>query len=501
MVGLATASSAGSVTIDATATSGAGTHTDWIVTVDLIEQAARMTPREITGADTVTVADLGKLLYLAGTFTLAYASVTALGEGFWYAFDSVSGTQTHNPDGAETIDGVATIATTTGQRGIVALRDGALVVIAAKGYGTVSPSAASEGTSGIAELATQAETDAVTDDARIVTPLKLGAHLAARGRRNRAINGGFEIWRRGTPWTIAASSATTALVYGPDRWAMHTGANQNCTITRVAGLSDASRFAAKVQRDAGQTGTGLLRFEQAFDLSEIFPFRSERVTVSFTVKGGADYSAAAAALVFKLYTGTGSAARRSAGSYTGEATPISQTITLTGSAVRYSFTTAAPLGASISQLSCAFEVTPVGTAGADDSFSVDDLQIDVASVATPFERLTTGEETRLCKVYWRRWAASANIQLVACGVTTATTLAVILFPLDVPMRTSPTLAVSGFLIASVTANTANPSSPSVEQLTDEFLTVGFTTSGQSAYQACTLLGGGSGGSLTADAEV
>lgn len=39
-------------------------------------------------------------------------------------------------------------------------------------FGTVAP-AASETTAGIAELATQAETDAGTDDLRIVTPLKL----------------------------------------------------------------------------------------------------------------------------------------------------------------------------------------------------------------------------------------------------------------------------------------------------------------------------------------
>lgn len=39
-------------------------------------------------------------------------------------------------------------------------------------FGTSAPSA-SESTAGIAELATQAETDAGTDDARIITPLKL----------------------------------------------------------------------------------------------------------------------------------------------------------------------------------------------------------------------------------------------------------------------------------------------------------------------------------------
>lgn len=44
--------------------------------------------------------------------------------------------------------------------------------IAFTAFGTSAP-AATETTSGIAELATQAETDAGTDDARIVTPLKL----------------------------------------------------------------------------------------------------------------------------------------------------------------------------------------------------------------------------------------------------------------------------------------------------------------------------------------
>ncbi len=40
MIGLATASSAGSVTIDATATNGAGTYTDWIVGVDIAVASA-----------------------------------------------------------------------------------------------------------------------------------------------------------------------------------------------------------------------------------------------------------------------------------------------------------------------------------------------------------------------------------------------------------------------------------------------------------------------------
>lgn len=48
-------------------------------------------------------------------------------------------------------------------------------------FGTAAP-AASEATAGIAEIATQAETDAGTDDARIVTPLKL-ANWSGRLRK------------------------------------------------------------------------------------------------------------------------------------------------------------------------------------------------------------------------------------------------------------------------------------------------------------------------------
>ncbi len=48
-------------------------------------------------------------------------------------------------------------------------------------FGTSSP-AASEVTAGVAELATQAEVDAGTDDTRIVTPLKLN-NLAGRVRK------------------------------------------------------------------------------------------------------------------------------------------------------------------------------------------------------------------------------------------------------------------------------------------------------------------------------
>lgn len=54
-------------------------------------------------------------------------------------------------------------------------------------FGTVTPPA-SEGTAGIAEIATQAETDTGTDDARFITPLKL-ATWSGRIRKSTLIIG------------------------------------------------------------------------------------------------------------------------------------------------------------------------------------------------------------------------------------------------------------------------------------------------------------------------
>lgn len=53
-------------------------------------------------------------------------------------------------------------------------------------FGTASPSA-SESTPGIAEIATQAETDAGTDDARFVTPLKLATYTGRAKRYSATI--------------------------------------------------------------------------------------------------------------------------------------------------------------------------------------------------------------------------------------------------------------------------------------------------------------------------
>ena len=83
---------------------------------------------------------------------------------------------------------------------------------AAAARATLQIPAASESVAGLAELATQAETDAGTDDARIVTPKKLADYAEHRGMKNLLINGCMRVCQRGSqPLDVQTR-------YGLDRW-------------------------------------------------------------------------------------------------------------------------------------------------------------------------------------------------------------------------------------------------------------------------------------------
>lgn len=115
---------------------------------------------------------------------------------------------------SETVAGVAEIATQTETN---TGTDDARIVTPAKlaNYSGLGTPDATETTKGKAELATQAETDAGTDDARIVTPLKLAGRTATATRAgvvelatDTEAQTGTDTARAITPANLAARSAT-----------------------------------------------------------------------------------------------------------------------------------------------------------------------------------------------------------------------------------------------------------------------------------------------------
>ena len=99
-----------------------------------------------------------------------------------------SGTKSKVPNAADLVTGELAVGYHADDPSIYMLNsEGAVIKIA--GPGSVSGQPASETVAGIAELATQAETDAGTDDERIVTPLKLATYV----RQNLWIDGGSSV--------------------------------------------------------------------------------------------------------------------------------------------------------------------------------------------------------------------------------------------------------------------------------------------------------------------
>jgi hypothetical protein len=80
----------------------------------------------------------------------------------------------------------------------------------------------------------------------------------------------------------------------------------------------------------------------------------------------------------------------------------------------------------------------IGTTSA--TFYVTGVQLEVGSVATPFERRQYGEELMLCQRYYYRISSSGNYTSFGLGITSSTTSALINMPLPVTMRTAPTAA-------------------------------------------------------------
>ena len=265
--------------------------------------------------------------------------------------------------------------------------------------------------------------------------------------KNAVINGGMDIWQRGTSVSIAASTAYTS-AYNADRWTMPTNANQACTISRQT-TSDTTnlpfiQYCARIQRNSGQTGTGQLNWGQPLETSASIPLSGKTVVVSFYARSGANYSATSNALGVTLLSGTGTDQTAWSG-YTGSSTVISQTATLTTTWQRFTYSATVPVTST--ELSLYYSFTPVGTAGANDYYEVTGVQLEFGSVATPFSRAggTLSGELAACQRYFQKLSVttSQSGELLGFGTAFSSTSVPITISVPVTMRILPSLTVSG----------------------------------------------------------
>jgi hypothetical protein len=266
-----------------------------------------------------------------------------------------------------------------------------------------------------------------------------GLRYQAPIQQNPVLNSAMQVWQRGT--SVAVSGAF-ALTYAADRWGFfRTGFATGMTVSRQVTGDTTNlpfiQYAQRVQRDSGNTSTGIIYSLQNFESINSIPFAGKTVTYSFYARAGANYSAASSALLYSVNTGTGTDQNLLNG-YTGQATPILTTVTLTTTWQR--FTATAALSSSATQIGVAFSYTPVGTAGANDYFEVTGVQLEVGSVATPFHTYaaTIQGELSACQRYYYRQTAQTVYNNFALGIATTTTAAGIFLVPPVSMRVAPT---------------------------------------------------------------
>ena len=115
---------------------------------------------------------------------------------------------------------------------------------------------------------------------------------------NHVINGGMDIWQRGTSFASAAS-----LQYTTDRFQfLRAGSVAGGTLSRQ-NTNDTTnlpniQYCARVQRDSGSTNTGAKNFYQTIETSNSIPFAGKTVVFSFYARAGANFSATSS--IFKV---------------------------------------------------------------------------------------------------------------------------------------------------------------------------------------------------------
>ena len=260
-------------------------------------------------------------------------------------------------------------------------------------------------------------------------------YTAGNAQGNPVLNSAFQVWQRGTTSTTANGYATA------DRWYQYRGAATASWSQVTTGLPTGFQYAMKVQRTAGQTSTDGIAINQVFETINSIPFAGKTVTLSFYAKAGANYSPTSSALAVRGYTGTGTDQAAGAfGTWTGYAEPISGSATLTTTWTRFTFT--GTFASTATQFGMVFYLFGTGTAGADDSFQMTGVQLDVGSVALPFRTYasTIQGELAACQRYcYIIQGNTTNASSLGTGYWNGTTAVVGFISSKSKMRTTPTL--------------------------------------------------------------
>ncbi|OEC51119.1 phage tail protein [Pseudomonas sp. AP42] len=210
-------------------------------------------------------------------------------------------------------------------------------------------------------------------------------------RKNRLINGAFQVWQRGKSGVIGKANGDPESAFGPDRWMIYSPKNAMCNWSQLPLEQDANINEAKFGLRLSRQGEG-----QGWNLSQrienVETLAGGKVTVSFYMKTSVPHTCA---VILRQNFGVNS---------TEPNVDVGTSVELTTVYKKYVVTL--DLGAVVNKnkgvandfLEVIFASWGTGAHYTD----ITNVQIETGSVATPYDYRTYQEEHRACLRYFEK---------------------------------------------------------------------------------------------------
>jgi hypothetical protein len=254
-------------------------------------------------------------------------------------------------------------------------------------------------------------TDFVADGATQMENLAERTDLAlfALGMgRNRLINGDFRVAQRGTNITSTSSIVNNDVAYTLDRWILLSDGNDIVDVTRANVAPNAGQFSIGLDVETANKKFGILQIIENRNIVGMF---NQPVTLSFSARTSGssignlkavilswnDFADGVIRDVVSSWNADG-VTPTFAANWTAENTP--QNLSPSNTWTRYSIT--ATLDTANTNNVAVFIWCDDMTTTLGDFLYINDVQLEVGSLATPFERKTTSTVIQECQRYFEK---------------------------------------------------------------------------------------------------
>ena len=298
---------------------------------------------------------------------------------------------------------------------------------------------------------------------------------------------------------ISAAIAATP-TYFADRFSMVGGASSAILASLVADSSLVGyNQCLKMSRQSGNTNTAPTNTQHVIETMDSYRAQGQTMTLSLFAKLGANYSGGPVSVQVAYGTGVNqSAALLASGSWAAQANALLTTQVMTNGWVRYQWSFLMPANAS--QIGIQVGYTPSGTAGADDSISFQDWQLEIGATASQPERLDAQITLEIAQRFaWVTPEPAAGV-VVGAGMNPTASTQLVYMATPVQFIKAPTVTVSAGSFKTNQANTATATTvtPGATH-TANAISVNGNSAG-TAGSATMLQGGGGAGWILASAD-